>query len=67
VSWIFILQHTESLKCGRSEPVVVFAELFECLQIVIDTDQKMAICPTSMLKVTPALPDDGQNVTKKER
>jgi hypothetical protein len=27
------------------EPALVFAELFEGLQIIIDPDQKMAICP----------------------
>jgi hypothetical protein len=27
------------------EPPIVFSELFEVLQIVIDADQKMAICP----------------------
>jgi hypothetical protein len=30
---------------GSVEPDLVFFELFEGLQIMIDADQKMAICP----------------------
>jgi hypothetical protein len=33
------------------EPALVFSELFEGLQIMIDSDQKKAVCHTSMLKV----------------
>jgi hypothetical protein len=34
-----------AFKVRAVEPALAFLKLFECLQIMIDTDQKRAICP----------------------